>query len=902
MRKKLAISFLFSVLVGYSIGVFSAYSENKVCPFSNNCCGKFKISGNTGCCCSENSGGYCTKGQPYEIGEKACCKGVIYDTKKQVCNKKGVVVDKPIAELGAPCGDDVYFPADRVCCNGVVASKSKCKKCKSTQYDSETQECCADGKVAEKGRCCNGVSMKSYEACCNGTVYSTNSFSSQGCCAGVIYNSKTHDCCNDKIIDRSKEQCCTNLVTPKGKCGQCRRKEYDSVAKRTYYVYAPYNTDTHTCCGSGEYEAIAKVVEKNRCCGSQELMTPLEEGEQCCGHSRYNPQKGLACCAAQIYNPQEYVCCGGKVVKADKCCNGKVVEEGQVCCSGVITAASLCRECNGETYNPKTHVCCGGGDQASVTLADKCIRCAGAPYDSKKYKCIDGKIIDKTLACGRSVLKDGQQCCWDTEPYYPDVQECCSVPSASNDVTQPSVVPKGTCGNCNGSKYDMREWKCGNSGIGKCSSALTSSWYPRYCTKGLVSEMGCGPDGLTSVPKFNPNTHQCCGLTVSKIGRCCNSAPLKDGYKCVYSPKINDYIHVPNETPTCRLIGENKIGAGSNYYEALIQDGYACCYSEEKGYGKLYKPERQECCYGDIVTPGTCVVKLCDGKGYNANTHECCGGTTVTEKGKCCRGVILEQGQVCCGGYVVGPDTQYGCCGGQPFDRSTQQCCEGHGLTNGRVDSSTVGHEIIPIDHKCSTCISNYNQSGTNSIYGAAWPYDATTHACCAVSLDKSNITTIVPREKCCKGSLDGGRSSYNFLRPEGMECCGLKAVTPGKCGICGKETYDTSKYDCCDTAKGVTAEKGKCCGGKELQTGEGCCNGKIYETASYVCCKGAVRKTCSQQNTSVSTPVETPVETSTRAVVSTDSSAKSDTSKKSKVKKEVKPVKRPTGAKKSVL
>jgi len=74
-------------------------------------------------------------------------------------------------------------------------------------------------------------------------------------------------------------------------------------------------------------------------------------------------------------------------------------------------------------------------------------------------------------------------------------------------------------------------------------------------------------------------------------------------------------------------------------------------------------------------------LSSCGGHTYDSNTHQCCGGKHVFDRGResCCAGVVFKTGYYgCCGGHKLFRTSTQGCClddGVQLYEVGKQNCC-----------------------------------------------------------------------------------------------------------------------------------------------------------------------------------------------------------------------------------
>ena len=93
-------------------------------------------------------------------------------------------------------------PVNQICCDYKInwrLAKNNTICCGLRSYDPELSICCG-GKVHHKmvgmNKCCGFERMQDDKVCCLSTVYNKPKNVDWGCCANLIFDKRTHRCCN----------------------------------------------------------------------------------------------------------------------------------------------------------------------------------------------------------------------------------------------------------------------------------------------------------------------------------------------------------------------------------------------------------------------------------------------------------------------------------------------------------------------------------------------------------------------------------------------------------------------------------------------------------------------------------------------------------------------------------
>ncbi|KAJ8385029.1 hypothetical protein AAFF_G00195590 [Aldrovandia affinis] len=405
-----------------------------------------------------NTGAHLASGDNLRVGVQesnlGTCAGKPYSIWKEVCCDDGTV-----RMAGGPnmqcCGEEVFDPRLKSCCNGTVEPEAGLSCCGSTAYSPISSTCC-QGKVTTDvsemvSDCCETEAYNPISwVCCKNRLHprrphikccDTESFNSktQLCCGPLSSRtviaklSEHHSCCGTTSFDQRTEYCTSaaqkqsrptvfpvdvsgnlqglpSIPTNLDHQGSCDRI---GDAFKSYSLDSVFNPKTERCCVNQISHSGQSYCAGMICCEGNLTSTTGLFQWKCCGAVGYDPREHI-CCAGQISEkwPGETQCCGVKpysVLDPEKlCCNGVLLEddrglEGWECAESRPYCPTRETRCGSVTYPEPGRYCCGheaynpgrelccAGHRLPLGRGKVCCG-AQAYYPNSKLKCCSGHL------------------------------------------------------------------------------------------------------------------------------------------------------------------------------------------------------------------------------------------------------------------------------------------------------------------------------------------------------------------------------------------------------------------------------------------------------------------------------------------------------------------------------
>ncbi|XP_066291177.1 uncharacterized protein [Branchiostoma lanceolatum] len=722
--------------------------------------------------------------EPYNPNSHHCCFNEVRkgSEKKNVCQRCGAnVFSRPASDQSWWCcgnKDLPYNPTSHTCCGGDVLKgpddDNVCQKCgdvsflrpktdsrwhccgdDNTPYNPKTHYCCfgqlKDG--AESQYTCLRCGKKVSTVPANGPVW--------GCCADLAYNTEKQVCCKDEVFQGTK--CDAPGVKPASDLAEQTKQGEDPGAYNAdpqgseapkEPAFKPEGEEagtggcsvntggrqsaTQICCGNRFYPGNVAINVCKTCGAHFFVDTLLETPKRCCGEAPMNPET--------------QVCCRGKVVEG-KSCDGSPPDLGAQSSDPAVDTALLPsltgdssqqQVCNVrgvglQNYDPKRETCCG------EKLFD------GAEDDIYCRRCRDVSFVEPKSGTAR-------RCCGNT-PFNPESSACCGE-EVFNPLTQ-------VC--CDNRVYPGKTCPRFAAAVGRLDTAGFQNQPLANRLGGTKAQVGmCKVNNINVA--FDENRQLCCenqlfdGATRRTHNcRTCGGIPFVEiinadpAQRCCGAAPFNPNTH------TC--CDEDRVVPGQDCYQAVDQPDVGVLQPPGGSVGGT-KAEVGMCKVGNINVAFDenrqlcCENQLFDNA--NRRTHQC----------RTCAGIPFVE--------PIGIDPHKRCCGANPFNPSTQTCCDG-------------GQVIFGQD-----CFAGLREA-TGSVYVADVNQLGGTKAkvgMCKVA--NINVAYDPRRQICCENRIFDGPEEQTdcrtcggdpFVEPRGTDpasrCCGLQQYRPNEQVCC---------------------------------------------------------------------------------------------------------------------
>ena len=280
-------------------------------------------------------------------------------------------------------------------------------------------------------------------------------------------------------------------------------------------------------------------------------------------------------CDGVIYETKTQTCCEKTVVAKDQCCSGKILQDGQVCCSNKVVA---------------TDKCC-----SNKVLADNKECCEGKVV--AKGKCCNGRVLKAKETCPQETVEDRKLSCGSLLKYDPETQKC-----------------------CNGKDVIGKDEKCPVILVPPTSPNAAERESALHPTEPVVSVEE--KTETTTQPISNLTTGN---NVIPPPPTDMNAARREEMLNSTLRP-IEPVVPVEEKTETTTQPISN-LTTGNNVIPPPPTDREEA----ERNLQPLPQVETTVRNNARVISTNT---KLCSGRGYNPDTHECCNGSVVV-LGKC---------------------------------------------------------------------------------------------------------------------------------------------------------------------------------------------------------------------------------------------------------------------------
>jgi len=295
---------------------------------------------------------------------------------------------------------------------------------KDTGYDPDTQECCQDGTIKDKGTCpkfCGtGTSASiigSDQQCCtnNGSYLWPKDQNCPEICNGQQLPAGQKCCSDTKPYDHSTQMCCDGNVIPKRGNGD--------PANCPVICNGVELISGQECCAKGTSNEMPWTKGVQSCCNDQVINEPKCPSFCPITGLRYDPTK-QKCCNGVPYDTTtgSLKCCNDRKIydsNSEQCCDeGTTIPVNEYCCkdlqTGIITGTATKADC------PDW---CGTGPNAKIRPSGH--QCCGTynPWNPATELCCNSQVIPKgnnidcPAPCGTETYDSGDQtitCCKNT--------------------------------------------------------------------------------------------------------------------------------------------------------------------------------------------------------------------------------------------------------------------------------------------------------------------------------------------------------------------------------------------------------------------------------------------------------------------------------------------------------
>ncbi len=372
-----------------------------------------------------------------------------------------------------------------------------------------------------------------------------------------------------------------------------------------------YDSETQVCCAG---DRIHDRVDGGKCCGS-DYLTPdaVTDGIGCCGEDA-------------AYNRHEAYCCAGVV---------RMWTEGEHCCGDEWNACLDVGLCAGKFYDVKSSLCCAN-QLYKKNPGLKC--CAGKIYSDGQGACHRGRVVSKSLMCGKKLMDPMRQVCRGGR-IVPK-----TTPKPATTTAPTTLKHLQRCGQWN---FDPSVSFCRDGAVhdirGKCWNGRNWVGFDArhgVCQNGVIYDSVCGRK------YFNKAVGYCHRGVVHDLRRCGRS---------LFNPTAS-FCH----RGVVKRIGPNARTCGLNNY---------------------YDP-RLSFCFKNRVIDMDANTRLCNRAPFHPSLALCCGGTLLVERRSqfdaCCgRQSFDTRMAVCCGATLHRKSAGAQCCAEALFNPYVSDCVRG---------------------------------------------------------------------------------------------------------------------------------------------------------------------------------------------------------------------------------